>query len=71
MSVAQPLPIGFFLCFGNFRPWLCQDYLYNYAVCSNPALIMVNHCGEYHEDALVHRFHKLDGVQMKNHKAPA
>ena len=29
MSVAQPLPIGFsFVCFGNFRPWLCQDYLY-------------------------------------------
>ena len=27
MSVAQPLPIGFPF-FGNFRPWLCQDYLY-------------------------------------------
>ena len=26
MSVAQPLPIGFFF-FGNFRHWLCQDYL--------------------------------------------
>ena len=31
MSAAQPLPIGFFFCFfGNFRHWLCQDYLYYY-----------------------------------------
>ena len=29
MSVAQPLPIGFVsFFFGNFRPWLRQDYLY-------------------------------------------
>ena len=27
LNVAQPLPIGFPF-FGNFRPWLCQDYLY-------------------------------------------
>ena len=29
--MAQPLPIGFPF-FGNFRPWLCQDYLYRVVV---------------------------------------
>ena len=36
MSVAQPLPIGglsFF--FGNFRPWLRQDYLVDVIGCKS------------------------------------
>ena len=35
MKVAQPLPIGFVSSFfGNFRLWLCQDYLVE-PLCSN------------------------------------